>query len=440
MSTPLHPVHVRIKNFQSIDDLEFEVNGFTCITGRTNIGKSAIMRAMSRAILNDPVTGMVRVGQKFSSVEMSSEGWSFLWEKGEKDVNRYNIEGKVLDKTGQTQIKEIQNIGFQSIRVGDSELEPWWAPQTKPLFLLDKSGPQITNFISEVSRLQVYQNAIVLAAKQKRRCQDEARNKAEDLGAVQAKLTKLAGLQPLEKLEEDIEEQIRSLQDYVQRAMTLEDLHKGMEAAAARLRRIKEVADFKVKTPFDTVEEAARRAVTLARLHLRLKAIAHRILACRPAEPIRIPELPLEAVIRLRKGVQCLRIGALKSSVTKAEAAAKVKVPSPTDAEHAVLRARQAWRALSGITKAEAALGKVKSLPELPSAPPDLSRLRQLFACSQKMQALQSQIASSEEEEKRLSALKKKVEKRMAAIQVCPECGQRLPENTHAKGRRSLPA
>jgi len=49
----LYPVKIRIKNFQSIEDLEIEVRGFTAITGKTNIGKSAIMRAISSAMLGD---------------------------------------------------------------------------------------------------------------------------------------------------------------------------------------------------------------------------------------------------------------------------------------------------------------------------------------------------------------------------------------------------
>lgn len=43
----IKPVKVSIKNFQSVSDIEFEIHGFTCITGPTNIGKSAIIRAIS---------------------------------------------------------------------------------------------------------------------------------------------------------------------------------------------------------------------------------------------------------------------------------------------------------------------------------------------------------------------------------------------------------
>ena len=123
----LKPVNVVINNFQSIDHLDMEICGFTAISGSTNAGKSAIVRAISSAILNNPVGGMVRKGASFCSVELSSEDWGFKWEKNDKGVNRAWIRGKdtPLDKLGQIQVPEITQMGFSSIEVGDDEIQPW---------------------------------------------------------------------------------------------------------------------------------------------------------------------------------------------------------------------------------------------------------------------------------------------------------------------------
>ena len=124
----LQPVKVGIKCFQSIDVLDFEVFGFTAITGRSNIGKSAIMRAISRSIMNDPVINMVRRGEKFVTVELNSDKWGYKWEKGDGNgINRYTIGDRILDKTGQNQLLEIKEMGFGSIRIGDDDIHPWWA-------------------------------------------------------------------------------------------------------------------------------------------------------------------------------------------------------------------------------------------------------------------------------------------------------------------------
>ena len=43
---------VNIKNYQSIKDVSFEVDGFTVIIGKNNIGKSAIIRALEAPLAN----------------------------------------------------------------------------------------------------------------------------------------------------------------------------------------------------------------------------------------------------------------------------------------------------------------------------------------------------------------------------------------------------
>lgn len=441
MTNALHPVHVRIKNFQSIEDLEFEVRGFTCITGKSNIGKSSICRAISRSLLNDPVTGMVRKGQKFASVELSSEGWGYLWEKGEKDVNRYQINGKTFDKTGQVQLSEIQAMGFRSIAVGDDELEPWWASQTRPIFLLDKSGPQITNFISEVSRLKVYQDVIVLAARAKRKQTDASREKSEELGRVQAKLQKLAPLDSLEKLEAEIDEQISSLQDYIQKALTLEQLHRDMERIADLLRRTKQASELRVKADVDDVSEKARRVVELARCHQALDRTAKRIISVKPVDSVKVSALPVDEVERLRSLSRCLRIVPLRSLVDRSAPVAKLRAPDASEAVSAVSKVRQVFVLSKSIERKRAALSKLDAMPSAPAwSDEDVQRLRKLFKCWSRIVELRANVEAADQEEVRLVALKKKAEKKLAALQVCPECGQKLPEHTHAKGKRALSA
>lgn len=444
MTSTLHPVHVRIKSFQSIEDVEFEVRGFTCITGKTNIGKSAIMRAISRSLLNDPVTGMVRKGAKYSSVEMQSEGWGFLWEKGEKDVNRYQIGGKTYDKTGQNQLPEVEAMGFRSIRIGDDDLEPWWATQTRPMFLLDKSGPQITNFISEVSRLQVYQNAIVLAARSKRKCTDESRTKSEELGRIQDRLNKLSGLESVERLESEIEEQIASLQEYAQRAITLEQLHKDLERVADLLRRSKAASDLKVKANLTDVESAVSRSVRVAKAKFRLDRTVQKIISLKPIDSVSVPELP--DVERLRKLRRCMRLVPMRSFIDRSAAVqkSKMKVPDLSSIGESVSRVRQLSRLHAGLVRGRKAAARVDALPEVPKLPEaEVLRLRKLVLCAQKLRELKSAVDGADAELSRLQGVKKALDKKMAAIQVCSECGQKLPsseEHTHAKRKRALTA
>lgn len=290
----MNPIRIRIKSFQSIDDLEFEVRGFTALTGRSNIGKSSIMRALSRALLNSPVTGMVRKGSKYVVVEMDGGDWSFKWEKGEREVNRYTINGKVYDKTGQNQLPEIERMGFSSIRVGDEWMQPWWAAQTEPMFLLNKSGPQVTNFISEVSRLKVYQDALVLAARGKRKATDDAKEKCEEVQRIDDKLARTAQADDLERVGEEMEAQLESIRECEAHILALEGLQRKTRSADAAVRAINPAVSLPIRSA--GVQEAAEAFLALTGMLKGLTATANAILAIRgPATtaPLMMPDAEL---------------------------------------------------------------------------------------------------------------------------------------------------
>ena len=50
---------VTVEDFQSIDKAELEVSGFTCLTGKSNIGKSALLRALNAAMKNLPANSFI---------------------------------------------------------------------------------------------------------------------------------------------------------------------------------------------------------------------------------------------------------------------------------------------------------------------------------------------------------------------------------------------
>ena len=232
--TELTPVKIRISGFQSLADVEIEVHGFTCVTGPSNIGKSAIIRAISGSLLNSPVTGMVRKGEKHCTVSVEAEGWGYKWEKGEKGINRYWMPGsdKPLDKVGAGQIDEVANMGFQSVRIGNKVVQPWFAHQFEPLFLMNQSGPAITDFISEVSRLKVLQDAVIINARGRRRALDKAKLHEESVTELQGKDAAVGQLDNLLKVEKDLEAQLASLQEWEGRARRGQEFAEAMDRTA----------------------------------------------------------------------------------------------------------------------------------------------------------------------------------------------------------------
>lgn len=206
-------IEITIRNFQSIESLTVTVDGLTTLVGKSNIGKSAVIRAISAALMNLPVTGMVRKGAPHCSVEMKSDTYHLLWEKGEKGINRYTVNGKVYDKVGAKPLHEIEELGFKQVEVGSSWETPWFASQFSPIFLLDKSGSQVTEFISEVSRLRTLQDAIGAANKGKKSNQDTANAKSASVKTSETVLERLQDLDKVQKLGQDLEQMLKSVND-----------------------------------------------------------------------------------------------------------------------------------------------------------------------------------------------------------------------------------
>lgn len=301
MTNKLSPIQIKIRNYQSIQDLDFEVKGFTTITGVTNIGKSAIMRSVYSSIMNHSVIGMVRKGASFCSVDLKSPNWEFRWEKGEK-VGRYTIGEKIYDKIGQKQLEQISSLGFNSIEVADQEIQPWCAQQFFPIFLLDKSGGQVTDFISEVSKLNVFQDSIVLSARKKKRCTDEAKTKADETTRLKSQLSKFNDADLLNKIEKDLQDQAHSIKEYENKISIGEQSQDRIKRSTARINTIQTVE--KILIPDNEFSDLFDRTKLMSILYQNLELCARKIISVKGVVNVNAPDSDLNTVIEKLKSAE----------------------------------------------------------------------------------------------------------------------------------------
>ncbi len=294
MTSKLSPIQIKIRNYQSIQNLDFEVRGFTCITGPTNIGKSAIMRSIYSSIMNNPVIGMVRKGASFCSVDLKSQDWEFKWEKSEK-VNRYTIGEKTYDKIGQKQLDKILELGFNSIEVADQEIQPWCAQQFFPIFLLDKSGAQVTDFISEVSKLNVFQDSIVLSARGKRRCTDEAKIKTDETTRLKSQLSKFNDVDLLNKIEKDLQDQASSIKDYENKIMVGEQSQERIKQSTTKINTIQTIEEISI--PDNEFSDLFDKTKFMSVLYQNLESCARKIISVKGVVNINVPDSDLDVMI-----------------------------------------------------------------------------------------------------------------------------------------------
>jgi hypothetical protein len=330
----LKPIKVRIQNYQSIDDLEFEINGFTCITGKSNIGKSAIVRAISSALLNNPVIGMVRKGAPHSTVEIRTDEWEIKWEKGEKGINRYTVGGKIYDKVGAKQLDKIVDLGFKSVRVGSDEVYPWLASQFFPIFLLDRSGTQVTDFICEVSRLNVLQDAIVLSNRGKRKSTDDANKLEIEAKGLRSHQAKIASHKDIQSLQNDLIEQEKSIKHYELQLETIVKLRSVIDASAKSIVQLSTVNG--VNVPKDDVDDLVSNYHKANSAFSALTHNAKRVIDLRSAASLKIPDL-VTGVTELTDAMKWEWITEAQEKLEQLQRINFVVIPSSFDFEVSLL-------------------------------------------------------------------------------------------------------
>jgi hypothetical protein len=183
-----------IKNFQSIEDVDFDISGFTVIVGKTNIGKSAIIRSLKSALHNVRGTSYIRSGEKTCSVKLSDgKDVDILWEKG--DGNNYTINGKEFKNVGFDTPIEIENLGFKNIQYGDKVLTPQISDQFSPLFLIDETGSTCANVLFDISRIEVLNEAQRLIDKDNNSNKSLLKTRKSDIIKVREELNQFEGIE-----------------------------------------------------------------------------------------------------------------------------------------------------------------------------------------------------------------------------------------------------
>ena len=148
-------ITVDIKDFQSLKKAYIELTpGITVITGATNNGKSAIIRAIDSALFNLGDDAMVRGGQRYYGVKISNDIHTMLMARdnvGKNEKTAYQFDdGTVQKKVGRGQLEEVSrmfNIREVKMNNGTKMKINFWYQNDKP-FLMDKTAGQLYEFLS----------------------------------------------------------------------------------------------------------------------------------------------------------------------------------------------------------------------------------------------------------------------------------------------------
>lgn len=279
---------VRVRNFQSVRSADLDVDKLTVIVGASNSGKSALLRALRTLAYNAHSAGFVTTGQRTAYVEAQFDDdgapMKVAIERGRGTSLYAVVEDGAIEKYPKAGTSTPELV---SKKLGLAEVEGEslnFAFQFDRPFLLDETGTKVAKILGDLTNI----NIIFDAAREanRRRTSDAARLRVRtddvtrlearlldfrDLPARKRSLTEAtAALDRLEATEERgarlsaLLDQVTIAGRILRELPELQDHAEGvagMEAGAARLRRLRELVDA-VRTAQDdeaTAEEDVDR-------------------------------------------------------------------------------------------------------------------------------------------------------------------------------------
>lgn len=199
---------VSVKGYQSLHDLELELENFTLIFGESDSGKSAFIRALKGWAENQPGDSFITVGRKSSSVKVElDDGTDIVWNKPSNEfLLGDGVTHRTFSKAGRTVPDEVrEHTGFIDV-VFDEDYSDLinFASQFDPPFLLTESGTRIAKVFGKLSGTEFIYNAQRLAAKEIQNAkldlsmhstvELQARNELEKYSDLDAQLTEQSQL------------------------------------------------------------------------------------------------------------------------------------------------------------------------------------------------------------------------------------------------------
>lgn len=204
--TPLRSI--KIKDFQSIEEATIELGRLTVLVGPGDVGKSAILRALRAACLNDGNDDDIRHGQKKVEVALTFEDGTVIewWkDKGKGGCYRMGREGdtahtKEFTKTGGAVPEAVAEcLGIGRIEVdANTELTPQLSDQHDIPFILWETGSKRARILGKATRLDM----VVSAQMQCKKEIDQTRRGVEEattsLNSVDEQLAALPDYKAIE--------------------------------------------------------------------------------------------------------------------------------------------------------------------------------------------------------------------------------------------------
>lgn len=309
-------IKVRVQNFQSIKDATLIVDGLTVLTGPNNSGKTAFLRAVRGVFTNPPPGPLVRHGEAYLSVSITfDDGSSVVWEKGwekpgqkGKTINRYILNGKLLDGVSRGPPPEVQALGVKDIQAASSVIWPQIADQfSGTLFLVDKTGSAVAEALSDVEKVGKLTSALRLSESDRRKAEDELKIRRLDQDSLKERVDGYIGLEVVSSAVESLG---RALQDILNSGSEIREAETLNGRLRLTRRSVENLEGFEeAKSEVESLRTAHQNLVNLSRRIQELGVLRSRLVSARKSfeslrgfDSIDIPSS--EKSLKIKKGLE----------------------------------------------------------------------------------------------------------------------------------------
>ena len=292
---------IEVRNFQSIEHAVLTVDGFTALAGRSNIGKSAIIRAVEAALGGSSGANFVRHGAHcarrlkdvgkckcIASVRITAEGFDLLWEKGD-GVNRYVYNNVTYDSVARG-FPEFLRAEFNPVKIGDKYTQLQIASQWEPIFLLNASGGVVADVLSDVAHLQRINVALALSEKDRREATAGHKSRLKDAVAKETELQGYDGLDAALARVRAVETHMLDVNAKTAKLRALEAYLDSLRALVARVRSLL-VVEAVVVPGSELVMVAGVQVRALLGFNANLRFRASNVKALLPIENVLEPDI-----------------------------------------------------------------------------------------------------------------------------------------------------
>lgn len=200
---------LRIRNFQAVADAKLEVQGLTVITGKTNRGKSALIRATAAMLFGLPGDHFVRRGEDWTGGtllhETETDPLRISWRKVPTNKRKPNLQplleinGVEHTKIGRDHKNLTAPHGILELDTAATKLRPQVALQHDPIFLVGENETTAAEVFKLLGRVDVItaaqadERADLLEAERRRKL------RTQDLAQAEAHRAELADVPDLNR-------------------------------------------------------------------------------------------------------------------------------------------------------------------------------------------------------------------------------------------------